>query len=191
MISDRRGAASLELLIVLVPWMIVVFIFFNLLFLLSSLMINQSAVNRAAQQVAAVSCLPQGLEQSVVDSAIGVNDVNDVKFVAVASAPLPNGRANPIWNRDAYINTDGRAKTGTGSDLRPCAPGNAELISSNYIYVQLQYKQTLPITPCTLPTRTQRSLPRQRLAKSPTPLAVSWPISVISLGRSVNQIARQ
>lgn len=138
MLKEQRGSASLEFLIVFVPWIIVIFIFFNLLFLLGSLMINQATVTRAAQQVAAAGCLPEGLPELTEETAIGAEEP---RFVVRSTPPGPEGQG---WNRDQMFNDDGTLAQG---DPAPqCQPGQRSAIpSGHYIYVQLQYRQYLPM----------------------------------------------
>jgi hypothetical protein len=132
-IRDQRGAASLEFFVVFIPWLAIVFFFFNLLFLLGSLMNNQAALVRGAQQVAAVGCVPQGLKQQITEAALAADN------------PTITIRAFTDWSGlgDEFA-ADGRIAE--GQVVADCQTDPARRVpGGQYIYVQLEYKQFIPL----------------------------------------------
>lgn len=146
-----QGQVALETFIVFIPWFVVTFMFFNLLFLLGSLMLNQATVNRGAQQVAAMGCLPDNL-RTELESRAGLG-MHDVKVEAIAPNPDARGKAITDWNRSRYLDSNGdivnnpsvsrmipncsqTAETGTAPNTVP---------SGNFIFLQAHYKQSLAL----------------------------------------------
>jgi hypothetical protein len=149
--GTSRGQVALETFIVFIPWMVITFMFFNLLFLLGSLMLNQATVNRGAEQVAAMGCLPDSL-RAELESRAGLG-MSDIQIEAVAPNPDAHDRAITDWDRTKYLDSDGTiinnpavsrmipncnstAETGIAPDTVP---------SGNFIFLQAHYKQALAL----------------------------------------------
>ena len=142
---NEDGVASLEMLLVLILWLVVVFIFLNMIFMLGSLMLTQASVNRSAQQLAAVGCIPDDLQQNISDrGAIGIKDVT-VRAIAPRTTL---GRPITVWDRSRYLNADGSLMSSPSNavNILTCATsGPTTIPSGNFIFVQLEYKQKLPM----------------------------------------------
>lgn len=138
----ERGQVALETMIVLVPWLIVSTMFFNLLFLLASMMLNQATVNRGAQQAAALSCLPAELERDL-ESRSGLG-LHGMRVVALTPQTRP-GQQVTEWNRADYFDDQGQAvaRPGVARYLDDCSSADARVESGNYILVQASYEQRL------------------------------------------------
>jgi hypothetical protein len=144
----QDGQVALETMIVLIPWLIVSTIFFNLLFLLASMMLNQSTINRGVQQTASLGCMPAQL-RSDLESRTGLG-LHDLRLVAL-TPQVNQGQRITVWDRANYFDSDGEAvaRPGVARYLPDCsdpngtgtAPGNVE--SGNYVLVQATYKQRL------------------------------------------------
>lgn len=139
---SQRGQVALETLIVLAPWLIMIALFFNLLFMLATLMLNQATVNRGAQQAASLGCLPVQLQEDLTSrSGLGMHDVR-----LIALTPQVNlGQQVVEWDRDRYLNENGEAvaRPGVARYLPDCSRPNRNVESGNYIFVQASYKQRL------------------------------------------------
>ena len=113
-ISRRKGQASLEVLAAFVPWFLMTILYFNLIFMFSSLLIAQSSVNRAALQAAAAGCLGEGVADEM-STSIGFGSDNVEVYAATTQnrlgepAPLaPWGSfSSPSKNKSDYIHTSG------------------------------------------------------------------------------------
>lgn len=146
-----QGQVALETFIVFIPWLVITFMFFNLLFLLGSLMLNQATVNRGAQEVAALGCLPDNL-RSELESRAGLG-MRDVQITAVAPNPQANGRAITDWDRSRYLDKDGNVVNNPAvSRMIPNCLATAEtgkapntVPSGNFIFVQARYRQVLAL----------------------------------------------
>lgn len=147
--KEETGAASLETLIVLIPWLAIIFVFLNLVFMIGSIMINQTVTNRGAQQIAATGCVPSSLKADL-EEAVGIG-VRNPSVRAIAPRTV-NRKPTTQWNRNLYLNDDGGLRSNVGGyaiEVPPC-PVNGELPSSqiipsgNFIFVQISYQQLLP-----------------------------------------------
>lgn len=132
MINNQRGSASLEFLIVFIPWLIVIFIFLNLVFLLGSLMNNQATLTRGVQQIAAAGCLPDGLTEQIEKNTIGTRNLEI------------NTRSFTDWSGSgAEFSASGELQG--GKVIESCAADPQSVPGGNYVYLQLNYDQYLPM----------------------------------------------
>jgi hypothetical protein len=146
-----KGQVALETFIVFIPWLVITFMFFNLLFLLGSLMLNQATVNRGAEQVAAMGCLPDNL-RAELESRAGLG-MSDIQIEAVAPNPDSHGQAIVDWDRTKYLDSDGTIVNNPAvSRMIPNCDATAEtgnapntVPSGNFIFLQAHYSQALAL----------------------------------------------
>lgn len=148
-LRSADGQVALETLLVLAPWLVITFMFFNLLFLLGSLMLNQATVNRGAQQIASLGCLPQSLHDELESrAALGMTDL---EVEAIAPNLGNDGRPIVNWDRNRYIDEEGNIaiSPGVAKRIPTCTLSAATgrptttLPSGNFIFVQARYNQHL------------------------------------------------
>lgn len=138
--KDNSGQVALETLLILVPWIMIVGMFFNLLFLLGSLMMNQATVNRAAYQIASLGCVPLSLQNEVQgNQQFGMKNTQ----LIVRTTGTDN-----TWSHNNFIDSDNNI-TGNLQPVRVCRVDARTLRTENsvkggkYIYVRLRYNQKL------------------------------------------------
>lgn len=137
--AKEKGAVSIEMLIVMVPCIFVMFLFFNLVMILGNSMLSQAVVNRAGQQVAALGCVPEGLTAKMrQDSKLFGITNQQITFVSAA---------NWDGNRNKYIDSNGNPTTNMQT-VPSCTDGTgARVRSRNFIYTQLRFTQKLAFAP--------------------------------------------
>lgn len=63
----QRGAVALETILVIALWFIIIFLFLNILFMLSAAALAQSGINRFAIETASLGCMPPNATRVVQD----------------------------------------------------------------------------------------------------------------------------
>jgi len=152
-LRKQRGQVALETLVVIIPWLVMITIFLNGLFLLGSLMLSQATVDRGALEIGALSCLPDNVRAELQSQGSGLG-MKNVQITAVTPSPayLQTHPASAYdWNHNQFIDGDGdvidnptvaapvpdctpNAKTGTAANT---------VTSGNFIYLQAKYNQQL------------------------------------------------
>lgn len=137
--SKEKGAVSIEMLIVMLPCIFVMFLFFNLVMILGNSMLTQAVVNRAGQQVAALGCVPTGLTNKMrQDSRLFGITNQQITFVSAA---------NWDGSRSKYIDANGNPTTNTQTVPSCANASGARVRSRNFIYTQLRFTQKLAFAP--------------------------------------------
>jgi len=134
--AGQTGQAALETFIVFAAWFVLTMLVLNLMFIIASLMLNQSTVTRGSQQVASLGCLPTGVAEEIADRA--TFGTEDVEVRAAYVSPSADG----TFDRDSVFDDQGRVRAGAArvpecksSSDRRYAP------SGSYVLVQASYKQ--------------------------------------------------
>lgn len=127
---------ALEFILVIFPVMILMFVFFNLMFLLGNLMLTQSTMNKSVQQVAAVGCVPTGLKTRL----------QSADFLAVSNVRVNFVTTGKTWDHGNNIGANGVVQG--GRQVPDCSAVTAanRLNSGDYIYAQMRYNQRLFLT---------------------------------------------
>lgn len=150
-LSRRRGQVSLEVIAVFIPWLLLTLLFFNLVFLLSSLMLVQSAVNRAALQASTVGCLSEGAGDEMSD-AIGFGGETEEVYVATTQSyygQLP--KIKPWSNqveRNQYIEPGSSDDSGVpkeGTTRSAWCDTDPVVEYGHVIYVAVAYRQNMAL----------------------------------------------
>jgi hypothetical protein len=142
---EEKGQVALETLVVFIPWLMVVMMLFNLFFVMGSLVMTQSAVNRAALEAGSYGCLLPTLEKRMQDfEGLGAK----VTEVDAVTPPGPAAERQSTWNRSSVLNSDGTIKA-SAKHLANCSQGEVPntITSGNYIYLRVAYKQHILFPP--------------------------------------------
>lgn len=138
----KRGQVALEVLLVIIPFLMMIVFFFNVMLIMGSKMLTQSTVNRGAQQIASLGCMPDTPNlRSELESKTGLGFVaGSLQFRAVEPDP-PVAR----FDRDQFIGSDGMIRAGAPvRDIPACSDrGGSVVPSGDYIYVQASYRQKI------------------------------------------------
>ena len=154
----RKGQASLEVLAAFVPWLLVTFLYLNLVFFFGSLMIVQAEVNRTALQASTAGCVSEGTIEDLENSTgLGAAQVSAYAVTtqqgagqAAQSEPW-GGRGNPgdPFNpgqpaKSKYIDPgSGLPVPGETRDII-CSNDDSTLVEGGHvIYVVVEYDQQL------------------------------------------------
>jgi Flp pilus assembly protein TadG len=135
-IKDRQGSAAIEFIIVILPCLILMFLFLNVLLVVGNLMLSQSSANRTVQQVAALGCLPKNLKERVEDQNRYLG-AKDVEVTALAST-FP-----ATTDSFSRINRPSKTKS-VVSNSNACSNQAASL---SYVVVNISYKQDIVLIP--------------------------------------------
>lgn len=139
-LKRTHGSAALEFIIIILPCLILMFLFLNILFIVGNLMLTQSNANRIVQQVAAHSCLPQAVENRAIEKNkyLGVENIKIIVYSGIKWQDR-NGKiravgiSNPIQNNQ---------------NAKVIAPNCAEKVTpGGYVFVRITYKQSFVLMP--------------------------------------------
>lgn len=147
-LRGERGQAGLEGIIVFPIWLVVTTLFINLLFFLSSAMLVQANVNRAALQAAGLGCVTTGGSNSLTTElkdkrGLGIApDSVRVRAGTLNTAPPGPGEASNYYvtNSRTFIDANGTMQSGLADAT--CTQPDA-VLNGGYIFLQVTYKQNL------------------------------------------------
>jgi hypothetical protein len=143
----QRGQVALETLVVLVPWLVVTTMFFNLFYFMGSAMLAQSIVNRMAMQISALGCTTPAIMNQVSDEdRLGISNVQ-AHAVFVNTPTTGNGAGflpSTVFS-SGQINGDGAVPFCV--DAAQLASGNQppKVAAGDYIIVYVSYTQNLAL----------------------------------------------
>lgn len=131
LIKNNNGSAAIEFIIVILPCLILMFLFLNVLLIIGNLMLSQSSANRTVQQIAALGCLPKDLEERVQDqnSYLGADQVE----VRAYSSKYPS-TGGFLDNAPGEIENLGDDCSNKASSL-------------SYVVINISYKQDVVLIP--------------------------------------------
>lgn len=135
-LKNENGSMAVEFIIIILPCIILMFMFLNVLMIVGNLMLAQSASDRTVQQVAALGCLPFDLKTNI-ENRNNYLGVNNVEVVAYKSN---NTWSQASWSKAAALNNPIVCNSPT-SFWAPRA------FQEQYVYVQLKYTQDLVLIP--------------------------------------------
>lgn len=146
------GQVALETLVVVAIWLVVVIMFFNLLFVVSSLMLVQSSVNRISVQTGALGCYPadelkRDLDKNLVGFGVSEPTVSvrswpeeDIANTGVLTRPPVSAVPVPTCQQRYGYGNSGPSPTPNEGNI-----SDAELyaLSGDYITITVTYKQNM------------------------------------------------
>lgn len=145
-LREMRGQVALEVVVVLAIWLVIIIMFVNVMFTMSSMMIIQSTVNRLAVQVGALGCYPaEQFQNDLQSTAKGV-------FGAQANGSGNFSVEHFYWPVEAESSTTrplNRFPSSVLRDIPVCQPRVDGAISANekyvpsdsYVTISLSYRQ--------------------------------------------------
>jgi hypothetical protein len=123
----NSGSAAIEFIIVILPCLILMFLFLNVLLILGNLMLSQANANRAIQQIAASGCLPGDLKEQIQKQ----NTYLGIEEVKVQAYSLNNA-------------TKDYPEKAVKTSLLDCTNRSPSL---SYVIINISYKQDVVLIP--------------------------------------------
>lgn len=131
----ERGAVALETILVIALWFVIIFLFLNILFMLSAAALAQSGINRFAIETASLGCMPPNATRVIQD-----------KIPTFASEI--QGVEAEVWTSEEY--TDGLS----GEVLADCLDPDGEGVLADLgdpVRVVVRYQQNILLPNIFLP----------------------------------------